>query len=353
MIDFMWVKMITKHLGYVVLFCTLQLMLRPVVARGDYVKNLFQFSHSISRNETFGPNDNDLLKEKLNHELQVSKNSLKQNPNNFDIYIEVAQRYYLLSYFEQSFGVMEKVKANLKECIVNLELAIEINPDNPKAYYQLGLTYLFSKDFKKAEVYLKKSREQFYHHGDSVQLNNVDKMLQKLARIVSFEDNLKVNPKDHKTLLNLGLEYIQIHPQEAIGFFKEYLVTYPRDFQVNLALGIIYTSMWRPEIALGYFQEAFRVQPENIEVLLALSASYTQMKQYVEALTFCKKAIGISPDNPKLYFSLGSIYLAQGTFLEEAKNSFLQAKLLYEKNGDVENSQKVANELLRVWGTNE
>ncbi|MCL4499033.1 MAG: tetratricopeptide repeat protein [Chloroflexi bacterium] len=75
--------------------------------------------------------DNGQYKEAANDYEQV----LKQDPNNVDVRVDLAISYYA-----------QQTPQTLQSAISNVKKAIEINPNHPKAHYNLGVFYKTSGD---------------------------------------------------------------------------------------------------------------------------------------------------------------------------------------------------------------
>jgi tetratricopeptide (TPR) repeat protein len=56
-------------------------------------------------------------------------------------------------------GILKMRLGRYNEAIIYLKQAVEFNPDMPKVYYNLGISYEFLNDFENAKYYFRKTTD--------------------------------------------------------------------------------------------------------------------------------------------------------------------------------------------------
>lgn len=202
--------------------------------------------------------------------------------------------------FKKAAYLARKAKAyedagELEKAIQNYREALEVLPNTPTVWAQIGRVYLMQKDWWHAQVSLEKAVES--------------------------------NPGSAEILNNLGIAYLwqdgkldraMTMFQTAIEVDPNYAPTY-----FNKALGLLARND-SPK-AREALEQYLRMKPDDPRGLREIACLKARFNRRPEALADLEKAIAQAPDWPVLYFDCAAISALQGQcdtairFLEKAE----------------------------------
>jgi tetratricopeptide (TPR) repeat protein len=178
--------------------------------------------------------------------------------------------------------------------------AIELNPENDRAYTELARVY----------------REQG-KHSEAEDL---------------FNKAIELNPANDQACAELGWIYkIQGKLPEAIGFVKKAIELNPENDWAYFKLAWIYREQGKLPEAIGFVRKAIELNPENDWAYFELGWIYKIQGKHSEAIGLFKKSIELNPENDCAYTGLGWIYREQGE-LSEAEDLFRKALEIHPEN---------------------
>jgi len=214
-----------------------------------------------------------------------------------------------------------------KKAIIELRNVVQLNPENDKAYYDLGEAYLK----------LNKGREAFqaFSRAVSINANNLQAQVRlgqlyllgkkideakKKAELV-----LEKDPKNIEALLLLSS--IQVREKDldsAIDTLERAISFEPKAFRPRLSLARIYLIKHDFSNAEKTYLEAIDLDPKSRIPYLELSQLYARKGELAKAENLLKKLISATPsDYQNLYF-LASFCEAQRKF-DLAEKYYLEA----------------------------
>jgi len=342
-------------------------------------------------------NENNLIKSRYNLEraynLTNDISDFKIAPNVNGLPIE--------DYLDMANVFLEN--NDLKSALEYANLIQEIDPDNKEAY------------LLKTEIYLKMDKrdasyDSFLHvlELDSSYLNSDWAIMLNIKEMPEFNDDyynskglqyfyigdykkaqenfelaLKVNPKNHKALSNMGnLSLIKNDVANANSYFKKAL-SYsnsdtsiyrniaktdkkneenylkkaisinPNDKLVYYQLGKFYIEKGDTNSAITNLKQAVALDKTFVEAYLELIPIYINKKDYNEAIINCRKALNVAPDNAEIYYYIGLLSEKIGKYDEAVeyylmaiknaknKNYYQKAHEMYLKLGEKEKAQEI------------
>jgi tetratricopeptide (TPR) repeat protein len=201
-------------------------------------------------------------------------------------------------------GKKEVQKKNYAVAILHFKNAAQAQPRDAEPYYQLGLAYLASNDFKTAASYLHKAVELNPKHTGA-QL--------KLAELMSTSRSKEV------------LEEAQKRTQDVLKLL-------PDDADALNVLAITELKLGRPESAEAHLEQALKKSPSNLKTSVALARTRLARKDVAGAEEALKQAAAQAPKSPEPRVYLGGFYLALGR-TPEAEQEFRRALEIDPKNG--------------------
>jgi len=181
----------------------------------------------------------------------------------------------------------------LETAKICLEQVIQIRPDYPDAYSNLGLIQIQEGLFMKAEQ--------------------------------SFQQAIKLNPNSPDSFNNLGLAQLQENQfTEAELSFRQ-AIKLNRNFpEAYNNLGITLKDMDRLEEATRNLYQAIKLKPNYAEAYNSLGSVLTDTKQNEAAEACFCRAIHSKPNYPEPFHNLG-VLLTNANRLEQAETCFDQA----------------------------
>ncbi len=158
------------------------------------------------------------------------------------------------------------------------ENQLKDNPEDAKAMCDLGINYMGSGEFRRAEELL----------------------------IRSFE----IDPSRKRTHFNLGVVYAKQHQFiDALKFFTSTLELDRNDASARYNCGLMLEELGFPQDAFDQYREAISSNPEHVEAIFRL-ASMLKSNGYAEdAVTFYRRVLEIDPVHNGANIALGSLHV--------------------------------------------
>jgi len=203
------------------------------------------------------------------------------------------------------------------------EKQIQLTPDDPKAYYEVGTLYLSDE-----------------------KLDDAITMLEKAVQLIESSSQ----PQEHINTYgyvnhNLGHAYLKSERYEdAIKCFKKLLKRYPKTPSTHFYLAQAYTMLGRFGEAIDSYRMASQFDPGDAEIHNNLANLYSRTGQFEMAINEFKIALSLSPNNATIHRNLGAAYFGMKRFAS-AYHSF---KRSVELNPEFEKDLKEALQKLET-----
>ncbi len=206
-------------------------------------------------------------------------------------YVETAKLRDLTASELKTFGLSCAQLQMYAEAEKWLSRAIEIDPNDPKAWEARGHL-----------------RVEQQHYEDAIS---------------DFEQSLKLAPKTVSAETGIGLSYeFLTRLDKAILAYKTAIAWQtpgPREDPAPLhALGRVFLKQNKPEEALPYLRRAVISGPDVAQAHEELAKAYASLGQYDAAQRELEKAIQLAPKVARFHFTLGQLYRKTG-MLDKAK----------------------------------
>ena len=286
-----------------------------------------------------------------------------------DYYIMQGNKYL----FQHSFD----------QAIIYFQKALEISPNDPLTYCDLGSAYNGLAQPQEAMTYFQKAIQMYpnisnsarfcaefgyaygglgqYHQAvtyyqkslqidpnnagvywilglDSVNLGQykeareyLEKAKELFRRNGDYESVQKIN----RVLVEYSLITPELHPiesaedEEMIAMYNKALEINPNDVEDYYSLGSIYANLGQPQKAISFYQKAIEIDSEYAIAYYSLAQVYIDFFEgYQKAITLLKKCIEIAPQIAASYMVIGKAYHELGQ-VKEAQEYLNKAKELY------------------------
>lgn len=217
--------------------------------------------------------------------------------------IEIYTKYLKAVYYSRS-SPEEVLRAR-----VLLKEIIDVEPDYAAAYVTLGMTYLGERGIgygDSSEDFLEKA----YHATQmalsldpdnpraKIQLSRIYLQKGQFEKALELIENCtKLNPDFGEAHSSKGRTLIMMgKPEEALPYLKKGLSLDPLDGLSYGALGRAYQWLERYEDAIAYFEKAKSIEPEAFVFHLHLSACYAALGNKEKAQESVKKVLELNPE---------------------------------------------------------
>ncbi len=163
--------------------------------------------------------------------------------------------------------------------------------------------------------------------GNCIAHNNLGRILFDQNRfeeaLEHFREAVQIYPKYSHALINFGLTYNKLHPQDDVEACVQALKVSLGSFAVS-SLRAVYGKTGRYKDEVETCEKTVLADPNNAEAYNNLGTAYSKVGRWEDAIAMCKRAIEIQPDFALAYNNLGSIYGLMSRY-EEAIESLEQA----------------------------
>ncbi|XP_061386470.1 intraflagellar transport protein 88 homolog [Musca vetustissima] len=201
-------------------------------------------------------------------------------------------------------SIIDYHKQNYVAARNKLERALQIQPDNFEANYNLGLVAMQENDLALAEEQFENLKAQLMV-PHSVQHSHVyyqcAKLQEKLNTTTIGGNNFKLN--NTSTALQSYLQVLGISAGEI-------------DSRLFEKVGSIYEQLNDHQEANQYYNEAYRINPSDISIASSIGSYYIKLQAIEKALYYYERAVLADPNDPNLMLRIASCF----------RNSYLPPK---------------------------
>lgn len=274
--------------------------------------------------------------------------------------------------------------------------AINLAPDNPEAYNNLGVAYKNSGDFAKAEVAFLQAAELAPERPDiSYNLGNLFKKSGSTESAEKwYRRSIEQDPSYIRSYNNLGTIYEQSNDYEkAEEVYRQGLSIDGNNATLHYNLGITYQDRGNMDQARSQYEESLKFRPgwtpslsnlgevlqnqghldeaqqkfsqlldkdpDNIRAISNMGTIHAQKGDNEKARQFFKKALTKDPSYKAATFNLKQLYMSENSLQEaleelnklanyhpEDMNIRLQIASILTKQGRYKEAEKVYNHIL-------
>jgi tetratricopeptide (TPR) repeat protein len=215
--------------------------------------------------------------------------ALKLSPDNYNALIIKANALMA----QQKFGEAEKDFLKL----------IKISPENPLAYYRIGLLKAVMKKYNAAYDYFVKAYEKNNKNLDVflqiVRIHVLNKEFDKAHEFCSSQLNIVEENNSAKAIVYNTQAQIflqQKNPAKAKQFFLQAIKANPKFISPYNAIAKIYLSNKEKDQAIEQYNSILKINPDNAFAHMMLGTIYDSEKKYDKAADHYSLALDIQPD---------------------------------------------------------
>ena len=198
------------------------------------------------------------------------------------------------------FNLMAAANAGLKNldhAIENFQKVLEINPQDPVAYYNIGNIYKEKKEYD--------------------------------AEIASYRKALKIKPDHFQSYNNMGSALkAKGDLTAAIDSFEQALKIKPNFAKAHYNLGVALQEKGDLNASIKSYKQALKIQPDYTKVYFNMGNALKDNGELGAAIDSYKNAINIKPDYAEAFRNMGKAYYAINLNLEHPSGAIYWFELL-------------------------
>ncbi len=325
-----------------------------------FLAGIFSFFFSYAEFGNISPKEYNLQVNKANKYFknrlyQEAKGILwkviSQYPAKPDAYINLASVYIEEENFETAIRLLKKGEKVSDDSYLQREIL----------FYNLGLSYYFSRDYQQAQEYLSKAvgihpdfGEAFFYLGKTNQkLGNSQKAYldyfranyifsqqdrnHYLQKIPEFLNKLESGRAFDKKAISQSLNEIADRAREegklnkSLYFFEKSAALYSRDPTTYRKLAKLYASQNAFHNVTVYLNKLKEIEPSG-QTYLELGRAYRALGKYQPAIEQFEKALKLDKENFQIPYEISLTYLKSNQyhtankFINEAKKAALKKR---------------------------
>ncbi len=260
---------------------------------------------------------------KLPEALEILKELLKDDPYVIDVYIAISRI---------SLGM-----GKYSEAIDTALTGLTVDPDSVPLNALLGGVYYSSKNYGRAQGYLKKALELAPGRHDirlNYALNQLE--LKKYDEAEKeFLEELRTSPDSVIAVVYLSRVYVEAKNfQKAEEFLTQTVQKFKNMQKAYEALGWVYVVQKKYDLAVDIFKKYLEIEPQDDEMQKRLANVYLLKKSYGEALDLYKELEKQEPDTMDLALKVGILHFQRGEY-QQALEKFQLVRLKEPENNSV------------------
>ncbi|XP_059169614.1 Bardet-Biedl syndrome 4 protein-like isoform X2 [Physella acuta] len=217
-----------------------------------------------------------------------------QNPENLK---QVARSLFLLARHKAAIDVYNQ--------------AATISEKDWEIYHNLGVCYMYLREYTKAKDCLKQALSLRRHEVTYVMLGKIYLLERDInAAIDTYRSAVEYSPENPDLLTTLGLLYMQINQfQKAFENLGNAMTFDPSHIKAIMAAGSMMQNHADYDVAITKYRIAAANIPESPPLWNNIGMCFFGKKKYVAAISCLKRANYLSPFDWKILYNLGLVHL--------------------------------------------
>jgi len=188
--------------------------------------------------------------------------------------------------------------------------ALNIDPENPEAYYFIGKALFNNKSYDSSSVYFNSAIKYFEIKNERIRkviFQNIPTHNAELEyEIIKLWMDKKFDELNQLVKTKLGFDGgLDAHKQNIELFFKTTDVT----AQSYYWLGMAYYKLNKDSLALKNFNKTLELMPSDLNALFFTGEVLIKLTKYPEAIGYFEKVVQLKPDDRDAWWYLGALNL--------------------------------------------
>ncbi|XP_043933670.1 Bardet-Biedl syndrome 4 protein isoform X3 [Protopterus annectens] len=237
------------------------------------------------------------LEGKIQESLELFQTCAVLNPQSIDNLKQVARSLFLLGKHKAAVEVYNE--------------AARLNQKDWEICHNLGVCYMYLKDFEKAKEQLNLALQYSKHDKTFLMLGKIHLLVGETDKAIDvYKKAVEFSPENTDLLTTLGLLYLQVGVyQKAFEHLGNALTYDPNNYRAILAAGSMMQTHGDFDVALTKYRVAACSVPESSPLWNNIGMCFFGKKKYVAAISCLKRANYLSPFDWKILYNLGLVHL--------------------------------------------
>jgi tetratricopeptide (TPR) repeat protein len=235
-----------------------------------------------------------------------------------------------------------QLSADPAKALVEIQNAIQANPEIEGNYTDLGNLLLGTQNFKEAAIVLEHTRTKFPTSAQAALSLGVAYYGQRRFEdaVGAFIDAAKLDPDTEQPIAFLGrmLDHAGGREAEVNELFAAYAKRHPKNYLGHYLSGKVTQSE-------SELRKALALNPACAGCQLELGGIQESQKQLAEAAKSYRAAARLSPKDPIPHYRLSRVYQRLGEKEKAAAERALHEKLAAEEQAELDRRQAAARHM--------
>jgi tetratricopeptide (TPR) repeat protein len=224
---------------------------------------------------------------------EVLDRAVKENPDNIDSKLRLAQLHHFLTNFEEEIALLDQV--------------LKIDVHNAQAYFMKGMMFKEQGDTAKAISSMQTAVEQDPDHYNAyIQLGLLCAATDNPLAESYYLNAIKINPSSEEAMYNLGMYYQELdNYNAAIETYTTLLKANPHHFDAHFNLGMLHVvKLNMVDEAMKLFNAAIADDPQDPRGYYGRGYCFEKKGDVNNAITDYKMALQVDPTYDNAAISL-------------------------------------------------
>ena len=206
--------------------------------------------------------------------------------------------------------------------------AIELKPDDEKAYLNRGVSFDNISQYDKAiadynkAIELNPDDEKAYVNR-GVTFTNISQYYKAIA---DYNKAIELKPENEKAYVNRGVTFGRLSQYDkAIADYNKAIELKPDYEMAYLNRGGLFYKISQYDKAIADYNKAIELKPDYQDAYYNRGISFANNSQYDKAIADYNKAIELKPGDVSAYINLAEINIVQNSY-QDAINNFILLK---------------------------
>lgn len=225
----------------------------------------------------------------------------------------------------------------VKKAVLFFEKALQKNPLNETALYELGFFSDMRGDFKKSIDYYNRYLDiDPFNYSTWFNLGiTYNKAGDFKKAVEAYEFSLALNEDFHQAYFNIGNASANAgNYNDAIKNYRDFLEFEPENDDAHCYIGECYLNLQNYNRAEKFYEKAIQLNKENDSAWFGAGLVMWVERKFTESAVFISKALKIDGTNPEYWLTLAKVY-NENNRPKEAEKALKRAAKLEPENSEI------------------
>jgi tetratricopeptide (TPR) repeat protein len=219
-------------------------------------------------------------------------------------------------------AISEMNRKQTAKAETDLAKAMEIAPQSPAAYIQMGNLRQLQKRYGDGEKFYNEALQRNPASGEALSgLMNLYVAQKQVDKALAAAHAQIAKVPDQSVFHDLLATVLMDNKKDGLGAeseFRKAIELDRKNVDAQLKLGQLLVAEGAPERALATYQQALQDNPRDVRFYVLIGQLCESRKDWSNAKTYYQKALEIQPDNPVIANNLAYVLLQEGDNVDQA-----------------------------------